>query len=73
MDTTLASDADILARIEKFCGEHEIPTTTFGRMAIGDGNLVPNLRANRSLTLKTARRVMDFMADYNPAPDAEAA
>ncbi|MFZ3484183.1 hypothetical protein [Sphingomonas sp. 3-13AW] len=65
MHTTLASDADILARIEQFCRDKEVPTTTFGRRAIGDGNLVSELRAGkRSLTLKTANRIISFMADF---------
>lgn len=72
MTTTLASDADILARIEAFCAEHKISPTSFGRMSIGDGNLVPNLKANRSLTLKTANRVVEFMADYRPPEMAQA-
>lgn len=70
MDTTLASDADVLNAIERFCEEHEVSPTTFGRMAIGDGSLVTNLRANRSLTLKTANRILKFMAAYRPQADA---
>ena len=67
MTTTLASDADVLKRIEQFCRDQNIPITTFGRKAIGDGNLIPNLRAGkRSLTLKTANRVLAFMASYEP-------
>lgn len=40
--------------------------TTFGRSAIGDPNLVTNLRSGRSLTLKTANAIVSFMADYIP-------
>lgn len=65
MFTPLASDADILTRIEQFCREKEMSTTTFGRRAIGDGNLVSDLRVGkRSLTLKTANRIISFMAEY---------
>lgn len=70
MVETLASDADVLAQIKRFCKQHDIPPTTFGRMAIGDGNLVTNLEANRSLTLKTAGRVIAFMRDYRPTEQA---
>lgn len=74
MSTTLASDADILDRIEKFCTEQDFPTTTFGRKAIGDGNLVSELRAGRrSLTLKTANKIVSFIDSYNAAPAEEAA
>lgn len=67
MATVLASDADILKRIERFCVERDVKPTAFGRQAIGDANLITNLRANRSLTLKTAARIMTFIAEY---PDA---
>lgn len=66
MENTLPTDADLLAKIEKFCTDKKLPPTTFGRLAIGDGNLVANLRSNRSLTLKSANRVVDFMATYTP-------
>ncbi len=67
MVTTLASDADILAQIDRFCGKHELKPSTFGRLSIGDANLIANLKADRSLTLKTARRIVDFMAAYRTA------
>jgi hypothetical protein len=70
METTLASDADVLNAIERFCAEHEVSPTTFGRLSIGDGSLVTNLRANRSLTLKTANRILNFMASYGPQANA---
>lgn len=74
MDTTLASDADILTRIETFCRENDVPATTFGRKAIGDGNLVADLRAGkRSLTLKTANRIVCFMVEYATAADSQPA
>lgn len=68
MVTTLASDADILAQIDRFCGRHGLKPSTFGRLSIGDANLIANLKADRSLTLKTARRIVDFMASYPAAP-----
>jgi hypothetical protein len=71
MATTLASDADMLERIEVFCRDTGMPLSTFGRMAIGDGSLVANLRSGRSLTLKSAQRLLDFMTTY--APDAQPA
>lgn len=62
----LASDADILHQIEAFCEKHSMGVSTFGRSALGDPNLVANLRAGRSLTLKTARSVLEFIAAYRP-------
>jgi len=75
MVTKLASDADILQQIEAFCEAHDMGVTTFGRAAIGDPNLVSGLRAGRSLTLKTAHAVLDFIsaAPNRPTPTASAA
>jgi len=67
MATELASDADILNRIERFCDRHSMSLSTFGRKSIGDASLVANLRADRSLTLKTANKIVAFMADHAPA------
>lgn len=62
MTTTLASDAQVLSEIERFCKAHNMGITTFGRAAIGDPNLVANMRKGRSLTLKTANAVAAYMA-----------
>lgn len=64
----LASDADLLSRIEAFCSEHKIGVTTFGRSAIGDPNLVAGMRSGRSLTLKTANTVVEFMRSHSQVP-----
>lgn len=63
MEPTLATDADVLRKIEIFCEARGIGVTTFGRAAIGDPNLVSNLRSGRSLTLKTANAVVDYIAN----------
>lgn len=68
MVTQPPTDAELLSTIERFCSQHEIAPTAFGRAAIGDGNLISNLKANRSVTLKTAHRVLAYMSDYRPAP-----
>lgn len=74
MVTTLASDADILRQIEAYCGEQGVSVTTFGRRSIGDGNLVADLRAGkRSLTLKTANRIIEFIAAGSDTPVQAAA
>ena len=60
------TDAELLSSIEQFCSQHEIAPTAFGRAAIGDGSLIANLKQNRSVTLKTAHRVLAFMAGFCP-------
>lgn len=72
MEPTLATDADVLRKIEAFCADRGIGVTTFGRAAIGDPNLVSNLRSGRSLTLKTANAVADYISSQ-PSVEGEAA
>jgi len=66
----LPDDADVLKSIERFCDENALKPSKFGRLAIGDGSLVNGLRNNRSLTLKSARKIANFMADYRPSAEA---
>ena len=70
MEPTIPTDATLLAAINDFCAQRTIPPTTFGRLAIGDGNLVANLRAGRSPTLKVANRIVDFMVTYQSETEA---
>ena len=72
MIQAVTSDAELLERIDRFCSQHNIAPTAFGRAAIGDGNLIANLRNGRSVTLKTAQRALSFMAEYKPASPADA-
>lgn len=69
----LISDAEVLAKIETFLDRHKMKPTAFGRSAVGDGNLIANLKAGRSLTLKTAQRVLGYMATYRPDQPVEQA
>lgn len=64
MEATITTDAELLANIEAFCRAHDLAPTTFGRMATGDGSLIPNLRSGRSPTLKLAGRIVEFMVSY---------
>lgn len=66
MEQTLPTDAEMLAKIEAFCANNDLPPTTFGRLAVGDGNLVPGLKRERSMTLRTGQRIIEFMATYTP-------
>ena len=70
MTHAVTSDAELLERIDRFCTQHSIAPTAFGRAAIGDGNLIANLRNGRSVTLKSAQRVLGYMAEYQPPEDA---
>ena len=65
MDNRIITDKELLARVERFMTQHSLRPTTFGRLAIGDGNLVSQLKDGRSLTLKRAKSVCDFMSEYS--------
>lgn len=73
MEPPIISDGELLARIEAFLTRHSMKPTAFGRSALGDGSLIANLKAGRSMTLKSAQRVLDFMATYRPEPEQAAA
>lgn len=67
MAIEVPTEADLIELIDRFCSRHNVKPSTFGRMAIGDGNLVSNLQAGRSPTLKVVQRVVNFMADHDAA------
>ena len=53
------------SRLSAFLRRTGLRPTTFGRMALGDPNLVRQIDGGRSLTLRTADRVLAFMAEYD--------
>ena len=63
----IPTDAEMLAKIEAFCADNSISPTTFGRRAVGDGNLISGLRNNRSMTLRTGQKIIEFMAAFRRA------
>lgn len=62
----ILTDDILLEKVEAFLKRHEMAPTRFGLEAMGDGALVKQLRAHRSLTLKNAERVIRFMEEYRP-------
>lgn len=70
----MMTDAELIARIERFCRDHKMAETRFGREALGEASFLSSLRAGRSPSLKLANKVVAFMAEYHPTPaQAEAA
>lgn len=63
----------LLTRIKQHCLTRGIAETTFGRIAVNDGKLVPRLRAGRSITLATLERVETFIADQQVADQSSSA
>jgi hypothetical protein len=64
----MLSDADLLAKVEAFLKEHDMAPTRFGREIMGEASLVTRLREGRSLSLRNANKLLEFMASYQPAP-----
>ena len=54
------------SRVRVFLGRTGVSPTTFGMKALGDPNLMRQLDGGRSLSLRTADRVLAFVADYRP-------
>ena len=53
------------SRVRVFLGRTGVSPTTFGMKALGDPNLMRQLDGGRSLSLRTADRVLAFVADYD--------
>jgi hypothetical protein len=66
----MLTDAQLLVRIDAFLAQTEMKPSRFGLDAMGDGALVSQLRAGRSLSLRNAERVVRFMEAYGLAKEA---
>ncbi|HET7255586.1 MAG TPA: hypothetical protein VFJ46_17655 [Xanthobacteraceae bacterium] len=63
----IVTDAQLLEQIEAFLVKADMAPSKFGRDAIGDAALVFQLRdGKRSLSLRTAEKVVQFMSDWRP-------
>ena len=69
----IITDADLLAQVEAFLKRTRMAHTRFGRETMGDGSLVQHLRDGRSLSLRNAEKLVNFMMTYSPTDKADAA
>ncbi len=53
------------SRVRVFLGRTGLSPTTFGMKALGDAHLMHQIDGGRSLSLRTADRVLAFVADYD--------
>ncbi len=53
----------LLLRIERHLRARRMTPTRFGREAVGDPNLITQLRDGRELRTATAQRVVDYLDD----------
>lgn len=60
MDT----EQKFLETVEAFLARHKMSASKFGRLSVNDSALVWGLREGRSPSLKTCKRITDWMADY---------
>lgn len=56
----------LLQRIERHLRMRRMPPTRFGREAVGDPNLVSQLKDGRELRTATLQRVVDYLDDNEP-------
>lgn len=53
------------SRVDAFLEGTRLSPTRFGRMALGDPSLMRRIECGRSLTLRTADRILAFIGDYD--------
>lgn len=62
-----------IAEIDAYLEREKVSASAFGREAIGDPNLVSDLKSGRMPNLRTLARVTDFMnAGVAPEPERTA-
>lgn len=54
---------DLLSEIEAFRADHGMAETTLGMRAVGDPNLVRQIKAGRDLRMSTIQKVRDFISN----------
>ena len=58
------TDEALLAQIEAFLNRHHISPTKFGEVAANDRHFVRQLRAGRTVTLRKAQKVHEYMVAF---------
>ena len=57
-----------ILRVTAFLGRSGLSPTAFGMKALGDPNLMREIERGRSLTLRSADQVLDFMDEHDGIP-----
>ena len=64
------TQSELLDQIERFLLRHQMAPTAFGLYVVNDPNIVRDLRSgDRSPSLKTVQRLVDFMEGYESDRD----
>jgi hypothetical protein len=56
----------LLQRIERHLRTRRMTPTRFGREAVGDPNLIMQIKDGRELRAATVRRIVDYLDDNEP-------
>ncbi|MBO3760379.1 hypothetical protein [Ciceribacter sp. L1K22] len=71
-DDITARDEDvILKQIEAFLSKTGMGASYFGRVAVGNTEVVQRLRDGRSITMATARKLREYMAANSGEAETE--
>jgi hypothetical protein len=62
----IITDAQLLEQIDAFLAQTKMAPTRLGLEVLSDGGLVKGLRDGRSLSLRNAEKLVNFMATYRP-------
>lgn len=65
-----AANEPLIAEIGAFCAEHGTSASTFGQQAIGDRNLVADLKDGRQLRGGTIFKIRQYLDGHAPAREA---
>lgn len=68
----MLTDETLLERVDAFLEASKMKPTRFGIEVLADGGLVKGLREGRSLSIRNANKVLDFIETYQ-ACDAQTA
>ncbi len=60
-------EGQFISRVSAFLGRSGVSPTAFGKMAVGDPNLMRQIGRGRSPSLRTADRILAFIADHDGA------
>lgn len=65
MEKTL--EGQFISRVSAFLGRSDLSPTAFGKKAVGDPNLIRQIVRGRSPSLRTADRILAFIAEHDGA------
>ncbi len=60
-------EGQFISRVSAFLGRSGLSPTAFGQMTVGDPNLMRQIGRGRSPSLRTADRILAFIAEHDGA------